>query len=140
MSTLPLLAPYIGPHYAQPAPRIADVYIASTNAAVTAQPLLGFNAARGMFLVFTSCAVLASAGSAGTITLQVNCAGEDGNANTYTMPALDAQTVAMNTAIFNVSSNGSGDITYQVGFTGIVTVGSLSYTYRVTAVQITNLT
>lgn len=131
---------YVGPYLGTPLPSPGDVHVSGASAAVTAQPLLGANTVHGSYIVLLTCAVSASAGSAGTITLSCNCTGENGaTPNTYSLPPCNAQVQDLQTGIFNVSADGSGDITYQVDFAGIVTVGALSYSYRVTAIQATNI-
>lgn len=134
---------YVGPYLGLPLPKTRDIYLHTQNAPITAQPLLGANTQLGTYLVALTCCLNGTGGSAGTITLSVACVGENGsNTNTYSLPAIDSGGTGLNmvSQLFVVSADGTGDITYQVDFTGLGTVGPLDYNIRVTALQLTNLT
>lgn len=130
-----------GPWTAQPQANSADIYLHNQSAAITAQPVLGANTTKGMYRASLICCVNASAGSSGTITLSVSCAGENGSvSNTYTLPPQSAVEQGVQSGDFVISASGTGDITYQVDFSGIGTVGSLDYNIRVLVEQLSNLT
>lgn len=130
-----------GPWTAQPQANSANIYRHGLNAAITAQPVLGANATFGMYRVSLTCAIGTTAGTSGTITLSISCAGENASTvNTYSLPALSATTFGIQSATFVVSASGSGDITYQVDFAGIPSVGSLDYNLRIVVEQLSDLT
>lgn len=128
--------PYIGPFLGQPVAARGRASATGQNASISAQPLLGGNTVRGTYRVSAAISVQTRAGS-GDMLLVIKCTGENGVVNEYALPFCSASGPVgdAQSDSFLVSADGSGDITYQVEFSG-VPAASVSYTYRVTAEQV----
>lgn len=134
--TLALLPQYVGPWLAQPSPSRVDAMVTGLNAAFASTAVLGITAPAGMYRVSMLCSV-DTVGTAGTVRLQVACTARSGSV-IYSLPAHDVTNQGLESGLFIVESAGSGDMLLSAIFAA-VTIGSLSYSYRITVDQVSKL-
>lgn len=125
---------YIGPWSSQPVGSLADISLHTQNASIGPLNLFGAHVPKGLYRVTASITVQVSA-TAGTASVQLGCTGENG-VNVYMLPDIDLHQAALASGAFQVSADGTSDITYAVICSGL-TAGSLAYSLRVVLEQLT---
>jgi hypothetical protein len=126
---------YIGPFSSQPVGSSADISRHTLSAAIAATGILGGVAETGLWRISVFHTV-DNSGAGGQMQLILKNTGEgNSGAGTFALPPLTVSVAGNQSGSFVMSSNGTADITYEVDFTG-VTVGSLAYSVRIVAEQL----
>lgn len=126
---------YIGPWSAQPVGSLSDISLHAQHASVGPLGLTGAAVPKGLYRV-SMCITVQVVATAGVATGELGSVGENG-VNTFSLPDIDLTQLAMQSASFIVSADGSADITYAAICNGL-TAGSLAFSLRVTLEQLTN--
>lgn len=119
--------PRTGPWTSQPQKSLAAWSTHGQNAAISINLLQSGPAPVGLYEV-SLFFVVDTAGTSGTMRMQVACTGAGGN-NIYSLPAHDIAVVGAESGIFLIDSLGSAAMTLTV-VPALVTTGSLQYSYR----------
>ncbi len=130
-----ILRPRTGPWTSQPAKSSIAWSTHNQNAAQSFNILQAGSAPVGLYEVSLFLA-LNTAGTTGTLRMQVDCTGAVGS-TIYALPDHDIQVTGTESGIFLVDSNGADAMTLSFIFTS-VTVGSLQYSYRAVVNMIDN--
>lgn len=129
---------YIGPYSSQPVGSLADISLHAQAAAIAATGITGGVPETGLWRI-SVWHTLDNSGGGGTMQLVIKTPGNEGNSSpsSYALPELRVSVAGNQSGAFVVTSNGTADFTYEVDFLG-VTVGSLAYSLRIVAEQLSD--
>lgn len=126
---------YIGPYSSQPAGSLGDISLHTQAAAIAATGILGHVAETGLWRI-NYFHTTDNSGAGGTMQLVIKNTGEGNSSpSTFAAPELRVSIAGNQSGSFIMTSNGTADITYEVDFLN-VTVGSLAYSLRIVAEQL----
>jgi hypothetical protein len=134
--TVPNNDKYAGP-WVLPIPRVGNVYLKAQNSTIAPTTLVAA-APSGLYRVSVAMAIKV-VGGGGQLTFNLVSTGDDTNAVTQSLVALNVNTLSIAQDAFICEVGSASNITFNVTAVGLA-AGGLQYTLRLVAEQLSLLT